>query len=126
MIGYVTLGVRDLKAATPLYEAIAQELGVPRFMETDRSIAWGYANGPAGLGITLPFDGRPASWGNGAMVALNAASPEQVQRIYEIALAYGATDEGAPGPRGGGFCAAYFRDMDGNKLNAFCITSDPS
>jgi predicted lactoylglutathione lyase len=34
----------------------------------------------------------------------------------------GAKDEGAPGPRGGGgFYAAYFRDPDGNKLNAFVM-----
>ena len=32
------------------------------------------------------------------------------------------TDEGAPGPRGDQFYAGYFRDLDGNKLNAFCMT----
>ena len=57
------------------------------------------------------------------MVALQAKDKEQVHKIYEIALAGGGTCEGEPGPRGDdGFYAAYFRDPDGNKLNAFCMT----
>ena len=55
------------------------------------------------------------------MVALQAKDPEQVKRIYNLALSMGGTDEGPPGDRGGGFYAAYFRDLDGNKLNAFCM-----
>ena len=66
-----------------------------------------------------PFDGNAASVGNGVMVALAASSPEQVAAIHKKALALGGTDEGAPGPRGdGGMTIGYFRDMDGNKLNA--------
>ena len=57
------------------------------------------------------------------MVALEAKDTDQVQRLYDIALAHGGSDEGAPGPRGDeGFYAGYFRDPDGNKLNAFCMT----
>ena len=37
-----------------------------------------------------------------------------------IALEQGGTCEGKPGDRGGGFYAAYFRDLDGNKICAFC------
>ena len=38
----------------------------------------------------------------------------------------GHPDEGAPGERFPGFYAGYFRDPDGNKLNAFVMeaTSD--
>jgi predicted lactoylglutathione lyase len=53
------------------------------------------------------------------MVALQATDQAQVDRIYHLALSLGAKDEGAPGPRGEGFYAGYFRDLDGNKLNAF-------
>jgi catechol 2,3-dioxygenase-like lactoylglutathione lyase family enzyme len=122
MLGYVTLGTQDLPRAAAFYDAIAGELGVPRMMESDTFIAWGVAGGPAGLGITKPFDGKPASVGNGVMAALQATSPEQVKRIYDLALKLGGADEGPPGDRGGGFYAAYFRDLDGNKLNAFCMT----
>jgi predicted lactoylglutathione lyase len=44
-----------------------------------------------------------------------------VDAIYRRALELGATDEGAPGPRGDNFYAGYFRDPDGNKLNTFCM-----
>jgi len=58
------------------------------------------------------------------MVALEAKDQAQVQRLYDIALANGGTDEGAPGDRGSGFYAGYFRDPDGNKLNAFVMTGE--
>lgn len=122
MIGYVTLGTNDLPHAAKFYDAIAAELGVGRMMEFDTFIAWGEPGGAAGIGLTKPFDGNAASVGNGVMVAFEAKDRDQVQRLYDIALANGGTDEGAPGPRGEeGFYAGYFRDPDGNKLNAFLM-----
>ncbi len=120
MIGYVTLGTNDLARAAAFYDALAAELGIGRMMESDSFIAWGEAGGAAGIGLTKPFDGKAASVGNGVMVALEAKDAEQVGRLHALALSLGGSDEGAPGPRGGGFYAGYFRDLDGNKLNAFC------
>lgn len=122
MIGYVTLGTNDLERAAKFYDAIAAEMGTGRMMEFETYIAWGSMDGPAGIAATKPFDGQPATVGNGTMVALQAKDRAQVDRIYEIALANGGSDEGAPGPRGeDGFYAGYFRDPDGNKLNAFTM-----
>lgn len=122
MIGYVTLGTNDLQRAARFYDAIAKELGVGRMMESDGFIAWGKPGGGAGIGLIKPYDGKAATVGNGVMVALEARDKAQVDRIYEIALAHGGTDEGKPGPRGDdGYYAAYFRDPDGNKLNAFIM-----
>lgn len=123
MIGYVTLGTNDLKAIAPFYDAIAAEMGVGRMMEFDSFIAWGEPGGAAGIALTKPFDGNAASVGNGVMVALQAKDEAQVHRLYEIALANGGADEGAPGDRGGGFFAGYFRDPEGNKLNAFVMST---
>ena len=81
-------------------------------------IAWGTSPEGTGLGVSIPFDKRPATVGNGCMVALQASSREQVDRVHAKALALGGTDEGPPGQRSEGFYAAYFRDLDGNKLNA--------
>jgi len=120
MIGYVTLGTNDLARGAKFYDAIARELGVGRMMETERFIAWGKPGG-AGIGLTQPFDGKPASVGNGVMVALEAKDKAQVDRLHQLALSLGGRDEGAPGPRGEGFYAGYFRDPDGNKLNAFVM-----
>ena len=121
MIGYVTLGTNNLKRAAEFYDAIAAEMGTKRMMEHETFIAWGDAGGAAGIGLTKPFDGNAATVGNGVMVALAAKDQAQVDRIYKLALSMGAKDEGAPGDRGGGFYAAYFRDPDGNKLNAFVM-----
>lgn len=121
MIGYVTLGTNDLQRAAKFYDALLAELGAKRMMEEDRFIAWGRGADGAGLGITKPFDGKPATVGNGVMVALSAKNPQQVDALYKKAMDLGASDEGPPGPRGGTFYAAYFRDLDGNKLNFFCM-----
>ena len=121
MIGYVTLGTTDLQRGATFYDAIAAELGVGRMMETERFIAWGKPGGGAGVGLTYPFDGQPASVGNGVMVAFEAKDRAQVDRLHALALSLGGSDEGAPGDRGGGFYAGYFRDLDGNKLNAFVM-----
>jgi catechol 2,3-dioxygenase-like lactoylglutathione lyase family enzyme len=121
MIGYVTLGTNDLDRAAVFYDAIAAQLGVGRMMEWPGAIAWGKPGGAAGIGITRPFNGEAATVGNGVMVALEATSRAQVDQIHATALASGGTCDGPPGPRGDGFYAAYFRDLDGNKLNAFVM-----
>ncbi len=121
MIGYVTLGTNDLSRAAAFYDALAAEMNTPRMMEFDTFIAWGTPDGPAGIAVTKPFDRQGATVGNGVMVALEAKDKDQVHRLYDIALAHGGTCEGPPGPRGEGFYAGYFRDPDGNKLNAFVM-----
>ncbi len=121
MIGYTTLGTNDLPRAAAFYDELFAVIGAKRLMEFERGYAWGVSMDKPGFGVLRPFDGQPASVGNGVMVALAVDSPEKVQALYAKALALGATDEGAPGERGGGFYAAYFRDLDGNKLNAFCM-----
>ena len=122
MLGYVTFGTNDLARAAKFYDAIAAELGVARMMENEQFIAWGAPGGGAGIGLTKPFDGKPATVGNGVMAALAAKDRAQVDRIYKLAMSLGAQDEGAPGERWPGFYVAYFRDPDGNKLNAFVMS----
>ena len=123
MIGYVTLGTNDLERAAKFYDAICGELGVKRMFDTESFIAWGTPGGGAGIGLTKPYDGNSATVGNGVMVALQAKDSAQVDRIYNLAISMGAQCEGKPGPREGipGFYAGYFRDPDGNKLNAFIM-----
>ena len=96
MIGYVTLGTKDLKKAAEFYDKIAAEMGIGRFMESDTFIAWGSPKGGAGLGLTKPFDGKPMSVGNGVMVALAAKDKAQVDRIYKLALSLAAPTKALP------------------------------
>jgi len=119
MIGYVTVGTNDLDRAGKFYDALLAELGAKRAMEMPTFIAWAAPPNTSMVSVIKPHDGKPATVGNGVMVALAANSKAQVDAIHRKALALGGKDEGAPGPRGPGFYAGYFRDLDGNKLNAF-------
>jgi catechol 2,3-dioxygenase-like lactoylglutathione lyase family enzyme len=119
MIGYVTLGTNDLPRAAAFYDALLGEIGAKRMMESDRFVAWSVRPDLPGLGVTLPFDTRAATVGNGVMVALVVDTAAKVDALYAKALQLGAMDEGAPGQRSEGFYAGYFRDLDGNKLNCF-------
>ena len=122
MIGYVTLGTNDMAKAGEFYDALLGEIGAKRFMEMDGFIAWAVDPQQPALSVIKPYDGNEATVGNGVMVALPAQNTDQVDALYARAIELGAKDEGAPGPRGDNFYAAYFRDMDGNKLNFFCMT----
>jgi catechol 2,3-dioxygenase-like lactoylglutathione lyase family enzyme len=119
MIGYVTLGTNDLPRAAAFYDSLLAEIGAKRMMESDRFVAWQVRPDLPGLGVTLPFDTKPATVGNGVMVALALDSAAKVDALHRKALQLGATDEGGPGQRSEGFYAGYFRDLDGNKLNCF-------
>ena len=123
MIGYVTMGTNDLERAAEFYDVLLGAAGGKRFMESERLIAWSAGEDSPGIAVCLPYDGQPATVGNGMMVAIAVDSPEKVQALYDTALGLGGSDEGAPGLRVGNFYAAYFRDPEGNKLNAFCMTS---
>lgn len=119
MIGYVTLGTNDLKRAATFYDALLGEIGAKRMMEGEDFIGWSLKPDQPGLGVTKPFDKKPATVGNGVMVALAVDSEEKVKAMHRKALQLGGKDEGAPGRRSESFYAGYFRDLDGNKLNVF-------
>ena len=122
MIGYVTLGTNDIDRAAEFYDALLQEIGASRMMESEKFVAWAVAPDQPALSVTKPFNGKAAGVGNGVMVALAVNNRDKVAALHQKALDLGGSDEGAPGPRGeSGFYAAYFRDLDGNKLNVFCM-----
>ena len=120
MIGYVTLGTNDLPRAAAFYDALLGEIGAKRFMEGERFIAWAVSPTQPSLGVIKPYDGKAATVGNGTMVALLVDSKDKVDRLHAKALSLGGTDEGPAGPRGDGFYAGYFRDLDGNKICVCC------
>ena len=122
MIGYVTLGTNDLPRAVEFYDQLLGELGAKHLWASEQGVAWGTSMTAPGICVMKPYDGQPATRGNGSMVALVVDSKDKVDQLYQKALSLGATDEGPAGPRGEGFYAGYFRDLDGNKLNVFCMT----
>ncbi len=132
MIAYVTVGADDIARAKRFYSAFLPALG------------YDLEEGPPGLSYVLPsppgqppispdfyvkptFDGRPASAGNGSMVAFEASNQQQVRDLHAAALSAGGSDEGQPGFRaayGARFYVGYLRDPQGNKIALF--SSDPS
>jgi predicted lactoylglutathione lyase len=123
MIGYVTLGTNDMQRAAAFYDALLGVLGARRIMEFDTFIAWAVSPTQPAVSVIKPYDGNPATVGNGVMVALAVDSKDKVDLLYRKAIELGAKDEGPAGPRGENFYAGYFRDPDGNKLNVFCMTA---
>jgi catechol 2,3-dioxygenase-like lactoylglutathione lyase family enzyme len=119
MIGYVTLGTNKYDEAAAFYDALLGELGAGRMLDGDNFIAWSSGPGSPAISIIKPADGNAATVGNGVMVAIVVDSKEKVDALHAKALELGGSDEGAPGQRGDTFYAGYFRDLDGNKLNAF-------
>jgi catechol 2,3-dioxygenase-like lactoylglutathione lyase family enzyme len=118
---YLTLGTNDLDRAARFYDAVLAPLGLVRRATQETEVGYGFpSDRRARLWGTLPFDGNPATVGNGSMPAFSAPSPEAVKAFHAAALAQGGRDEGAPGlrPYGPAFFAAYVRDPDGNKLSA--------
>jgi catechol 2,3-dioxygenase-like lactoylglutathione lyase family enzyme len=124
MFSHIQIGARDLPKMVAFYDAVLGCLGLERIEGENDS-------GPPGEGwrqpgkywpqvfVQLPFNGLPATWGNGMQVSFAADSPQTVRAAWEQAMAMGGTDEGPPGPRPQyceGYFGAYCRDPEGNKL----------
>lgn len=126
MIGYVTVGSNDLDKARGFYDQLMPVLGASRIMEFGPNFTmYGTSMGKPGLAVCKPYDGNNATVGNGNMASIACDSRARVDAFHAKAMELGATDEGAPGVRGEegdqAFYGAYCRDLDGNKLAAFCI-----
>lgn len=117
-VGYVCIGTNDFDRATAFYDALLGELGGKRLAPTPAGLLYRLSSG-AFLMVTRPHDGKPATIGNGGMVAIQVDNKEQVSGMHAKALALGGTCEGEPGPRGEWGDFAYFRDLDGNKLAVY-------
>ena len=122
MLGFVSLGTNDLKAAGGgFYDTVFNVLGAKRSQEGERISMWSSKSGTGSIAVITPFDKNPATAGNGTILSLDARDSQNVKAVHAKAIEMGGTDEGAPGPRGtGDFYSGYFRDLDGNKLVAFC------
>lgn len=123
MFLYITLGTNDLDRSIRFYDPVLATLGFSRLRTLEDEAGYASADDSrCRLWITRPFDGKPATIGNGSMPALIATSRAAVDAFHAAGLANGGSDEGAPGlrPFGPSFYACYLRDPDGNKLSAVC------
>lgn len=128
MIAYVTVGADDMARAERFYSAFLPALGyrLERY-HGDLSYIPPVQPGQSAVSpdfyVKAPFNGEPASAGNGAMVAFEVGRQSQVRALHAAALAAGGSDDGQPGFRaayGSHFYVGYLRDPHGNKIALFC------
>jgi catechol 2,3-dioxygenase-like lactoylglutathione lyase family enzyme len=118
---HVTIGTNDLAKAREFYDAVLMPLGLKRLKDLgDRGSCWGKTTEE--FIVLTPADGKPACAANGGTVSFEAPNRDAVAAFHKAALAFGVPDEGAVGPRGfwPNAYAGYCRDLDGNKLAAYC------
>src|ERR1700730_6630111 len=120
---YCTVGSNKLEEAKRFYDALLPLAGLtPMFEHPSGGRVYG-PNGTVSFAVLGPYNGQPATVGNGSMTGFSLATRKEVDALYAQALKLGGVDEGAPGERGPNAYFSYFRDLDGNKLCAFCLAS---
>ena len=121
MLSAVCVGTNDLTKASAFYEELLAILGMVPLVKVHNETGFGYKGGKVSFWVLIPFNGEPASFGNGTQVMFQAETKEMIILFHETALRLGGSDEGAPGPRdySENYYGAYCRDPDGNKLHVF-------
>ncbi len=125
MFSHVTIGSNDIARSGTFYDAVLGALGHTRFYASEHGIGYGETEGDQ-VWILGPFDGKPATVGNGMMVAFVAPDRSSVDAAFAAAMANGGAEEGAPAVREHyhpNYYGAYFRDPEGNKLCTVCHAS---
>ena len=123
IISFVMVGTNDLEKSSKFYDAVFVHLGLKKVSAAERMISYAHSNDPHEVKfyITKPYNEKPATIGNGTMVALLAESKETVDKFHKTALENGGVNEGEPGARSDGNYYGYIRDLDGNKITARCV-----
>jgi len=112
-LDYCVLGTNKMEDAISFYDSLFENTGLKQVLATDRMVFWGRDD--FAFAIATPFNGEPATHGNGTMIGLNVGSMEEVNRLHSLAIQLGGTCEGKPGKRGPKY-AGYVRDLDKNKI----------
>ena len=112
-MNYFVFGTNDKQKAVSFYDDFFEDCGLTKIHDEGRMTLW--VNEEFMFAVAEPFDGEVASNGNGTMLGLNVDSSEEVDRLYEKALALGGICEGKPTIRSGMY-SAYVRDLDKNKI----------
>ena len=121
MLAGVCVGTNDLEAAGAFYDEVLATIGLERLVTVEREIGYGLPGGTTDFWVLTPFDGKPATFGNGTQVMFCHDDAKVIDAFHDAVMRLGGSDEGAPGPRdySEGYYGAYCRDLDGNKLHIF-------
>ena len=126
IISHVSIGTNQFERAVAFYDSVLATLGCKQMMAYPGAVAYGRAFPE--FWVQTPFDGRPATLGNGTHFGFVANSKEAVHAFHAAALAAGGTDDGAPGPRADytdAYYGCFVRDLDGHKIEATYWNEEP-
>lgn len=115
-MSYTVLGTNNMDAGVKFYNSLFEQTAPNQVLATDRMTFWQFDS--FAFAIALPFDGEPASNGNGTMIGFDVGSVEEVTRLHKKAIELGGTCEGEPSQKGPRF-SGYVRDLDNNKITFF-------
>ena len=119
IISHISIGTNNFDRAVAFYDKVLSTLGCKQLMSHPGAVAYG-REFPE-FWVQTPFNGEPATVGNGSHIGFIAKTKEEVHAFHEAALNEGGTDDGAPGPRpdyGNAYYGCFVRDLDGNKIEA--------
>jgi len=119
IMSHVSVGTNDFAASVKFYDQVLATLGAKRLLEHPGAAAYGKQYPE--FWVQTPIDGKPAQVGNGTHFGFMAPDQAAVDAFYKAALAAGARDEGAPGPRkdyGKPYYGCFVRDPNGHKIEA--------
>jgi catechol 2,3-dioxygenase-like lactoylglutathione lyase family enzyme len=125
LLDHVSIGVPDLGAARPFYDAIMGALGAVKVYDRPDALGYGERCDDAHtqssyLSIYLdasPIEPSKRHW------CFKAATRAQVDAFHAAGLAAGGYSDGAPGLRAhyhAGYYAAFLVDPAGNRVEAVC------
>lgn len=121
-LNHVSIGTNQFEKAIAFYDAVLATIGMRRVFDLSKEHqAVAYGRTAPEFWVQVPFNGEPAQASNGTHIALLAENTAQVDAFYKTALAQGAKDEGAAGPRphyGPDYYGCFVRDLDGHKIEA--------
>lgn len=112
-MNYIVVGTNDLLRATQFYDSLFENNEIVKINTTDRMTFW--SGDSFVFAVALPFDGFPATKGNGTTIGFSVNAPEEVNNIYRKAVEMGGNCAGEPNTRGPVY-SGYVRDLDDNKL----------
>lgn len=128
MLSGICIGTNDLSAAGKFYDAVLATIGMSCVLSEPSERGYAGADGRITLFLVVPYNEQVATFGNGTQVMFYAPDTNGVRAFHSMALRYGGSDEGQPGPRHyhPDYYGAYARDLDGNKLNVSVSLEDRS
>lgn len=108
-----------MKCAGRFYDEVLATIDMTCVLSEPAERGYAGADGRITLFLVAPYNGQPATFGNGTQIMFYAPDNAAVRAFHATAMKYGGQDEGPPGPRNyhPKYYGAYVRDLDGNKLN---------